>query len=156
MGDPRYSPLAALIHELREQGAITVRTPLGEGPLLAAETTIHLGGSTIVKIHPDLTRTDARWQEHQRAVEERMEPLRVLQSWTVKVQRVVVAARRVIAVVTAVAMLVGVTSATSAQRAAAWLLIPPAVGLLLRYAVRPLTTRVVTWGLRRALGAAAV
>jgi hypothetical protein len=156
MSDSPYAPLAALLHEIRDQGAITVRTPHGEGPLLAVETTIHLGGSTIVKIHPDLTRDDARWQEHQRAVEERMEPLRVLRSWTNTVQRVVVAARRVIALATAVAMIVGWRSATTPQRAAAWLLIPPAVGLLLRYAVRPLTTRLVTWGLRRALGAAPV
>ena len=153
MSDFPYAPLAALVHDLRENGAITVRTPLGDGPLIAAETTIHLGGSVVVKVHPDLTSLDARWRQHQRAVEARLEPLVVLRSWTASVKRVEGAARWVLALVAAVAMLFGAAGSTGALRILAWLVIPPAIAFLLRYAVRPLATRVVTWGLRRALGA---
>jgi len=146
------APLAALVHDLRETGAVTVRTPLGEGPLLAAETTISLGGSVVVKVHPSLTSGDARWQQHLRAVEERLAPLDVLGSWTASVKRIEGALRWVIALVAAVAMLLGAARSAGAVRVA-WIVIPPAIALLLRHAVRPLVVRLVTWGLRRALGA---
>jgi hypothetical protein len=155
MVDPSYAALAALIREIGETGAITVRTPLGAGPTIAAETTIHLGGSVVVKVHPDLTKADARWREHERAVRARLEPLSVLASWTASVQRIEGAARWVIAVVAAVVSLFGATRTSGALRTLAWLVVPPAVAFLLRYAVRPLAARLVTWGLRRALGAPA-
>src|ERR1700679_1545790 len=107
MSDSPYASLVALIRALRETGAVTVQTPLGEGPLLAAETTIQLGGSVIVKIHPSLLRGDARWRDHQRALEEELAPLRVLASWTASVKRIEGAARWVIALAALVAMVLG-------------------------------------------------
>jgi hypothetical protein len=143
--------VAALIRELRDAGAITVRTPLGEGPLLAAETTINLGGSVIVKVHPDITSRDPRWREHERAVQERLEPLAVIASWKAAVERIEGAVRWVTGLVAAIVMLFGATTSTGALRVLAWLVIPPALAFLVRYVARPLAARLVAWAVRRAL-----
>jgi hypothetical protein len=151
MSDLPVLALASLLDEIRKEGAITVQTPLGDRPGLAAETNIHLGGSVVVKVDPSVTADDPRWEQHQRDVAARLHPLEALRSWTDDVQRIETAVRRVVSVGAGIAAPLGAARSVDALRGLLWAAIPAAFALLAHYAARPLVVRVVTWALRRAL-----